>query len=108
VPARTPEGLSLSLVDPRAAGVTLAPMVGIDVGNRWSEMRLDDPAVRADALVGRPGGAGSVLDALLRRAAVCASAEVLGAPRWCRSAPCVGRGGGPPPGWWGGGAAGPT
>jgi len=83
VPARAPEGLSLFLVDPRAAGVTLAPMVGIDLANRWSEMRLADAAVRADALVGRPGGAGSVLDALLRRAAVCASAEMLGAARRC-------------------------
>ena len=57
VPARAPEGLSLFLVDPRAAGVTLTPMVGIDLGNRWSELRLADAAVPADALVGSAGGA---------------------------------------------------
>jgi alkylation response protein AidB-like acyl-CoA dehydrogenase len=83
VPACAPEGLSLFLVDPRAAGVTLAPMVGIDLASRWSEMRLADVAVAADALVGQPGGAGGVLEALLRRAAVCASAEMLGAARRC-------------------------
>jgi alkylation response protein AidB-like acyl-CoA dehydrogenase len=83
VPARAPEGLSLFLVDPRAPGVSLRPMVGIDVATRWSEMRLRDVAVKADALVGQPGGAGSLLDALLRRAAVCASAEMLGAARRC-------------------------
>ena len=44
VPARAPEGVSLFLVDPRAAGVTVTPMVGIDLANRWSELRLDGAA----------------------------------------------------------------
>jgi alkylation response protein AidB-like acyl-CoA dehydrogenase len=83
VPARAPEGLSLFLVDPRASGVALKPMVGIDLASRCSEMRLQNVAVKADALVGQPGGAGSVLESLLRRAAVCASAEMLGAARRC-------------------------
>ena len=83
VPARGPEGLSLFLVDPRAAGVTLTPMVGIDLTNRWSEMRLDGATVPAEALMGAPGEAGPVLEALLRRAAVGAAAEMLGAARRC-------------------------
>jgi len=83
VPARSPEGLSLFLVDPRAPGVALKAMVGIDLANRWSEMRLDGARVAADAVLGQPGGAGPTLDALLRRAAVCASAEMLGAARRC-------------------------
>ena len=83
VPARAPEGISLFLVDPRAPGVSLAPMVGIDLANRWSEMTLCDVTVKADAVVGLPGGAGPLLEALLRRAAVCASAEMLGAARRC-------------------------
>jgi len=70
-------------VDPKQAGVTLSPMVGIDLANRWSEMRLDGARVGADAIVGQPGGAGPVLESLLRRAAVCASAEMLGAARRC-------------------------
>jgi len=83
VPARAPEGLSLFLVDPRAAGVALSPQVGIDLTTRWSELRLTNVAVGADALVGQAGGAASVLDAVLRRAAVGASAEMLGAARRC-------------------------
>jgi alkylation response protein AidB-like acyl-CoA dehydrogenase len=83
VPARTPAGLSLFLVDPKSAGVTLAPMVGIDLTSRWSEMRLDRVAVGADAVLGQPGAAGPLLDSLLRRAAVMSSAEMLGAARRC-------------------------
>ncbi len=83
VPARGPEGLSLFLVDPKASGFTLSPMKGIDLSNRSSEMRLDKVAVGADAVLGQPGGAGPALESLLRRAAVCASAEMLGAARRC-------------------------
>jgi len=83
VPARSPEGLSLFLVDPKASGVTLKPMVGIDLVSRWSEMRLDKVAVDADALLGQPGTAGPLLESLLRRAAVMSSAEMLGAARRC-------------------------
>ena len=83
VPARTPEGLSLFLVDPKAPGMTIRPMVGIDLASRWSEMRLDGVVVKTDALVGAPGAAGALLDSLLRRAAVMASAEMLGAARRC-------------------------
>jgi alkylation response protein AidB-like acyl-CoA dehydrogenase len=83
VPARAPEGLSLFLVDPKSTGVTLSPMVGIDLTNRWSEMRLDKVAVSADATLGQPGSAGALLDSLLRRAAVMSSAEMLGAARRC-------------------------
>ena len=83
VPARSPEGLSLFLVDPKSAGVTLSPMVGIDLTNRWSEMRLDKVAISADAILGQPGSAGALLDSLLRRAAVMSSAEMLGAARRC-------------------------
>ncbi len=83
VPARGPEGLSLFLVDPKSSGVSLSPMVGIDLANRWSEMRLDKVMVGADAVLGAPGAAGPVLDSLLRRGAVMASAEMLGAARRC-------------------------
>ena len=83
IPARSPEGLSLFLVDPKASGVTLKPMVGIDLVSRWSEMRLDKVAVGADALLGQAGTAGPLLESLLRRAAVMSSAEMLGAARRC-------------------------
>ena len=83
VPARSAEGLSLFLLDPKSVGVTLSPMKGIDLTNRWSELRLDKVAVGAEAIMGQPGAAASLLESLLRRAAVCASAEMLGAARRC-------------------------
>jgi alkylation response protein AidB-like acyl-CoA dehydrogenase len=83
VPARAPQGLSLFLVDPRAPGVALTPLVGIDGTGRWSTMSLEDAAVGVDGLVGAAGAAIPVLEALLRRAAVAASAEMLGAARRC-------------------------
>jgi alkylation response protein AidB-like acyl-CoA dehydrogenase len=83
VPARGPEGLSLFLVDPKSPGVTLTPMIGIDLGGRCSEMRLDKVVVGADDILAQPGSAGAVLEALLRRAAVMSSAEMLGAARRC-------------------------
>ncbi len=83
VPARAPEGVTLFLVDPRAAGVALTPMVGIDLATRWWEMKLTGVAAGADAVVGAVGGAAPILESLLRRAAVCASAEMLGAARRC-------------------------
>ncbi len=81
VPARGPEGVSLFIVDARAAGVTLSPMVSIDHSSRWSELRLAEVTVGAEALVGAAGAAVPLLESLLRRAAVAASAEMLGTAR---------------------------
>jgi alkylation response protein AidB-like acyl-CoA dehydrogenase len=83
VPARAPEGLSLFLLDPRASGVALAPLTGIDGTTRWSAMRLEDATVGAEGLVGAAGAAAPAIEGLLRRAAVAASAEMLGAARRC-------------------------
>jgi alkylation response protein AidB-like acyl-CoA dehydrogenase len=83
VPARGPEGLSLFIVDPRAPGVTLTPAKGMDLTTRWYAMKLDGAAVGADAVVGAPGAAGPLLESALRRAAVGAAAEMLGAARRC-------------------------
>jgi len=83
VPARAPEGLSLFLVNPKAPGVTLTPTRGMDLTTRWFTLKLDGVSVGADALVGAAGSAGSLLESALRRAAVGASAEMLGAARRC-------------------------
>ncbi len=81
VPAQTPEGLVLFLLDSQAAGVTLTPMSGIDPGTRWCSLRLDGVSLPADARLGAPGA--PVLEGLLRRGAVGAAAEMLGAARRC-------------------------
>ncbi|MBI4638550.1 MAG: acyl-CoA/acyl-ACP dehydrogenase [Candidatus Rokubacteria bacterium] len=83
VPARAREGLALFLLTPSAPGLKLSPVEGIDPGARWSTLRLDGASLPAGALLGEPGEAGPVLAALLRRAAVGAAAEMLGAARRC-------------------------
>jgi alkylation response protein AidB-like acyl-CoA dehydrogenase len=83
VPARAPEGPSLFLVDPAAAGLGVTPVATMDPGTRLAELRLDRVPVRGEDLLGAPGGAAPVLLELLQRGAVGAAAEMLGAARRC-------------------------
>jgi alkylation response protein AidB-like acyl-CoA dehydrogenase len=83
VPARAPEGVSLFLVDPAAAGLTSSLLQCMDPGTRWANLALDRVPVRAEDLLGAPGSGGPVLQRLLRRAGVGAAAEMLGAARRC-------------------------
>ena len=83
VPARTPEGLTLFLVDPSAARLTLEPTPVMDLATRLASVRLDTVPVAGDAVLGSPGQAGPLLASLLRRAALGAAAEMLGAARRC-------------------------
>ena len=81
VPARTTEGLAHFLLDSQAAAVGLTPVAGIDPGTRWCSLRLDGVSLPATALLDAPGA--PVLEELLRRGAVGAAAEMLGAGRRC-------------------------
>lgn len=83
VPARTPEGLTLFAVEPGVPGLKMAPVTGMDLGTRWITLELDRVPVDRQTVVGRPGEAGPLLAALLRRGAVAAAAEMLGAARRC-------------------------
>jgi alkylation response protein AidB-like acyl-CoA dehydrogenase len=64
VPARAPEGLTLFLVDPGAAGFKQMPVTGMDLATRWVNLTLDGVPVSADSVLG-------------------AAAEMLGAARRC-------------------------
>ncbi len=83
IPARVPEGLSLFLVDTSAAGLSHVPMLGMDLGTRWATVRLDRVPVSEDAMLGAPGQGRLLLGDLMRRGAVGAAAEMLGAARRC-------------------------
>jgi alkylation response protein AidB-like acyl-CoA dehydrogenase len=83
VPARTPEGPSLFLVDPAASGLSWSPVQSMDPGTRLAHLTLDRVPVGAADVLGAPGGAAPLLLALLRRGAVGAAAEMLGAARRC-------------------------
>ena len=83
VPARTPEGLTLFLVDPGAPGISLEAVPVMDGAMRLTTLALDKTPVGADAVLGSPGRAAPLLAALLQRGAVAAAAEQLGAARRC-------------------------
>jgi alkylation response protein AidB-like acyl-CoA dehydrogenase len=81
VPARAPEGLTLFLIEPAAPGLRMEPILGMDPGTRWMSITLDGTPVAEENVVGAPGQARPVLETLLRRGAVGAAAEMLGAAR---------------------------
>jgi alkylation response protein AidB-like acyl-CoA dehydrogenase len=78
-----PDGVSLFLVDRNNPGVSVAPVKGIDLTNRWAEVFFAEAQVPADALVGPEGEAWPALERTLRTAAVGAAAEMLGCARRC-------------------------
>ena len=75
------EGLSLFLVDARADGVTRQPRNLVDSRN-MAAISFDKVRVSSAALLGRAGQGAALLDAVLDRARVCLSAEMLGAAGW--------------------------
>ena len=83
IPARAPEGPSLFLVDPAAAGLKLSPVQGMDLATRWVHLDMDKVPVAPEVLLGTPGQAAPLLSSLLRRGAIGAAAEMLGAARRC-------------------------
>jgi alkylation response protein AidB-like acyl-CoA dehydrogenase len=83
VPALAPEGPTLFLVDPASPGLKLSPVQGMDLATRWVQVDLDRVPAAADAVLGAPGQAAPLLTTLLRRGAVGAAAEMLGAARRC-------------------------
>jgi alkylation response protein AidB-like acyl-CoA dehydrogenase len=83
VPARTAAGVTLFAVEPSAPGLELSPVAGMDLATRWVHVRLDAVPVTADAVLGTAGQAAPLLAGLLRRGAVGAAAEMLGAARRC-------------------------
>ncbi len=83
VPARAPRGLGLFLVDPGASGITASPVPAMDPGTRWVDLTLDGVPVGGEDVLAAPGTAGPLVEELLRRGAVGAAAEMLGAARRC-------------------------
>src|SRR5207247_3414314 len=69
VPARTPDGLTLFLVDPAAAGLTLEPAQVMDGTTRLVTVTLDATPVGGAAVLGAPAQADALRAGLLRRGA---------------------------------------
>ena len=76
--ATSDEDATLFLVDPASAGVTITRQHRID-GLGAAMVLLDGVRVGADAIVGALDEGGALLESVLQRAAVGASAQMLGA-----------------------------
>jgi len=72
-------GISLALLEGDAPGVAARDWPGIDLTKRLGRLALDGVRVGPEALLGRPGGSGPVLERLLDRAALAVTAEASGA-----------------------------
>jgi alkylation response protein AidB-like acyl-CoA dehydrogenase len=77
VSAASDGGVSLLLVAADAAGVTVERYAVLDT-HAAATVTFDGVALPADALLGEPGKAGALLDAILDIARIGASAELLG------------------------------
>ena len=71
-------GVSLFLVERGAPGMTVRPLDTIDRTRRVCEVVLDDVAIPASALMGRPGAAWPLVQQLLDAGAVAVAADSLG------------------------------
>jgi alkylation response protein AidB-like acyl-CoA dehydrogenase len=70
--------LSQVLVPAGAPGLTVTPMSGIDLVRRFAEVRFDEVAVPADAVVGPPGDAAVEIEHALQVACTLQCAETTG------------------------------
>lgn len=79
VSAVAADGPTQFLVAADAAGVTRTPMGGLDLVRRFAEVRFDDVAVPASAVVGSVGGAADDIERQLQIAVALQCAETVGA-----------------------------
>jgi alkylation response protein AidB-like acyl-CoA dehydrogenase len=78
VAARGPaHGLTLLLVDPRAAGVQIERTLMVDAHNA-ARLRFDGVRIDADAVIGAADATGAVLDEVLDLGRVVVAAQLLG------------------------------
>lgn len=76
-----PEGISLIAVPSDADGLEKSREVMLDLNARTATLTFNNVRVPAENLIGSEGDAWPVLDRTIQRAAVAASAEMLGAAR---------------------------
>lgn len=72
------EGLSVFMVDPASAGVSMHAYANVD-GKKAAAIKLQDVSVSASARLGTAGSALAALESVIDRATVAVSAEAVGA-----------------------------
>jgi alkylation response protein AidB-like acyl-CoA dehydrogenase len=83
VVARSSGGITLFAVPAGTSGVSEARNVEMDRTNPTSTLTFKEVSVPADAVIGQVDQGWPIVQAVLQRAAVAASAEMLGASRRC-------------------------
>ncbi len=83
VTVRSADGVTLVLVPAGAAGLTIAPLGGLDLVRRYAEVAFDGVRVGPEAVVGPRGRADDDVERLLQIAAVLVCAEAAGAADRC-------------------------
>ena len=78
ISARTPAGPTQFLVPADAAGVTVTPLVGLDLARRFGRVEFRDVEVPGTAVVGEPGAAGPAIERQLALAVALQCAETVG------------------------------
>lgn len=79
------QGVSLFVVDPQAAGVTLNPSRTVD-GQRTADLRLAGVKLGADALLGTAGAALTAIDEAVDFATALQCADAIGAMKFANDA----------------------
>jgi alkylation response protein AidB-like acyl-CoA dehydrogenase len=83
VVARTDDGTTVFIVDREAPGLTQTPNLEMDHTSKTSTLVFDQVHVGPDAVIGEINRGWDVIGPMLQRAAIGASAEMLGAMRRC-------------------------
>jgi alkylation response protein AidB-like acyl-CoA dehydrogenase len=82
-PPDSGDGTTVFALPRDATGLSQTPNVEMDRTNPTSTLTLDEVVVPSDAVIGEVDGGWDVIGPVLERAAVAASAEMLGASRRC-------------------------
>jgi alkylation response protein AidB-like acyl-CoA dehydrogenase len=72
-------GVSQFMVDTRTPGLTVTPLQGLDVTQRYGAVSFDEVLVPPESALGGPGGAEREVDLQLMLACVLSTAETVGA-----------------------------
>lgn len=89
VPGRTSShadpsnGISLFLVDAKAKGIVVSPMMDFDLTSKAAQVQFNNVVVPEENVVGDLDNAWHIVKGVLQKAAVGASAEMLGCARKC-------------------------
>lgn len=79
VTGQGPTGPAQAVVAAGAPGVTVTPLDSLDISRRFAEVRFEQVAVPASAVVGTPGAIDDLLHTQLALAALLTTAETVGA-----------------------------